>query len=368
MEYTLEYIKQNWLVDGAIPYSENQVIEAFNEVQSTLGDDWLSSIKFKNGYELSGVYPTLIVVLLGLKLKTIKKGINHQSLITKLKSKDSQVVEKGLSELDAIYSICKNEDDIELELEPKVLRQGKNTSFPDFRVKRKGDALWTYFEVKEPDISNHNKAAISVMRKVQSLFTHIYEFFTLEIVLLHLPTESEIELIFDACLNLVKNPNESEQALPELGLIKMNFGNPNNFELKTYEGFEDKTMFGMASKYQTQNGVGLVAVRIVATDERALKFYDDGSDQLDEQSPGIIFINGRHVPGILKVWPQILIEQLKQVPELKKVVSGFIISKGGIENVNGLEDEIYETKTIINHNANNKAPSWIFEKFEKNKL
>lgn len=366
MEYTLEYIKQNWLLEGAIPYSENQTIEAFNEVQSTLGDEWLTNIKFRNGFEVSGVLPTLSVVLMGMKLKILKSGINYLSLINKLKSKNTLIVEKGMTELNAIYSICKNEKDIELELEPKVLRQGKDPSFPDFRIKRKGDEEWTYIEVKQPDMSTHNKVALAVMHKVQSLFTHIYEFITLEIVLLHIPTESEIEIIFDTCLKLVKNSNESEQKLPDLGIIKMNHGNPDNFEVKTYAGFENKPMFGMASKYQTKNGTGLVAVRIVATDYRALKFYDDGSDQLDEQSPGIIFINGKHVPGILKDWPPILKEQFQQVPEIKKIISGFIIATSGIETVDGFQNEVYNTKVVINHNATNKAPRWIFDKLDTN--
>ena len=51
MTYDNEIIKQTWLVEGTIAYSEEQVVEAFNEVQVTLGQEWLDSIKFSDGTE-----------------------------------------------------------------------------------------------------------------------------------------------------------------------------------------------------------------------------------------------------------------------------------------------------------------------------
>jgi hypothetical protein len=364
MSYTLEDIKDNWLVDGTIPFSNEQTLEAFNQIKSSLGDGWLNKIKFNNGNETFGVLPTLTVVLLGLKLATLKKGRNYQSLISKLKSVNPTETKKGLAELDAVYQLCNNEPDLDFELEPTVTRQGKTQSYPDFRVKKKDDAKWTYVEVKQPDMSFYNLTATSIINKIKTLFTHSYEkYITLEIVLFRIPTEQEIEIIFNLCIELSKSNKESEHILSDYCLIKMNFGNPNLFSPQTYPALEGKPVYGTATKFQTENGVGLVAVRIVAVDERALKFFDDGSDQLDLNSPGIIFIEGNYVPGILNVWPDLIVKQFKDVPELKNTISAFIVSTSGIENKDGYENEIFRTKSIINENANHKAPEWIINKF-----
>lgn len=130
MTFSIDNIKQDWLGEGKTPYSTEEIVTSFNEVEATLGADWLPTFKSQFGY---GILPTMTIVSLCLKLHLIKKGVNFESLVAKLKLPITKNLQKAFAELNAIATICNNEQDIQFELEPIV--QSKS-SMPDFRVKK----------------------------------------------------------------------------------------------------------------------------------------------------------------------------------------------------------------------------------------
>jgi len=242
MAFTIEDIKVNWLVDGSIPYSEDVVVDAFNEVISTLGQEYLDKLKYKNGVELFGPYITISVIDIGLKMFVLKKGVNNFSLIKKLTSKLEVEKTKGLAELNAIYFLCSAED-IEFELEPQVLRPNKTPSKPDFRLKRLTDSQWTYIEVKQPDTSEENKTVQIVIEKIQKLFDSYDNYLSVEIMLLRIPTENELNLIVSKCSELFNQIDKKQLEIDDLGLIKINQSVSLVYTPSEYIGFLNKPCY-----------------------------------------------------------------------------------------------------------------------------
>lgn len=366
MTYDIEFIKQTWLVDGVIAYTEKQVVDAFNEVQSTMGQEWLDSLKFTNGIEQIGAQVTISVVELGLKLSLLKKGINYTSLVTKLKSHLDIEVAKGMAELNAIYFIC-NEIDIDFELEPTVAREGKTPSNPDFRVKKQNVAEWTYIEVKQPDTSEHNMAVQTIIEKIVSLLKGYDNFLSVEIMLLYLPNSEELNLIENNCSLLFNQNQKTEIEIENLGMIKVNHNENINYSPFQYPGFIGKPVLAQMQTIVESDKDGksvlkkLIACRIATSDERARRFLIDASEQISPTSSNLIWIDGKNVPS-LKNWAGLIEKQFADKPDLNKKVSGLVTFFSGI----GLKDNIVSVlntvKLIQNESANYEIPNWIKEK------
>lgn len=366
MAYTTEIIKQTWLVDGTIAYSENQVVDAFNEVQVTLGQECLDKIKFNNGIEQFGAQITIFVVELGLKLAVLKRGVNSGSLIAKIKSNLENEVAKGMAELNAIYFIC-NDPDIDFELEPSVPREGKTPSNPDFRVKKKNSNEWTYVEVKQPDTSEHNIATHTIISKIVSLFQGYTNFLSVEIMLLYIPNEEELNQIVNTCSELFGQNKKTDIEIENLGMIKVNYNESTVYEPFQYHRFKSKPVL---AKMQTLVDVDkdgnpvlkkLVVCRIATSDERARRFLIDASEQIPLATSNLIWIDGQNVPS-LKNWAVLIAKQFADKPDLNKKVSGLVTFFNGV----GLKDTIVSVlntvKLIENTTADHGTPNWIKEK------
>jgi hypothetical protein len=350
MDLTIDNIKERWLGEGKTPFKTDEIVAGFNQVESTLGSEWLT-----NFTPYFGVLPSMEIVSLGLKLTVLKKGVNYESLITKLKSPTKHSLQKSFAELNAIVTVCENEQDIQFGLEPTV--QGK-ASRPDFRVKKSSEITWTYVEVKQPDTSAQNHSLALTIQKIIGLFTNTSEFVTLEIILHNTPTDNELNLIFEACVSLSATQSPSETVLENIGVIYINHDKSNFHVIKTPSGFEGKSM--LAQNYSTGNTA--VTVKIASTDTRALNFFENGPDQLCPNSPGIIFIDTKNVINGMRVWPELIRKQFAEVPDVNKIVSAYIVfSKQTIIGPDFPNIE-YKTTTVLNENANYKVPPWIIEK------
>ena len=368
MTYTSDFIKNTWLVEGSVPYSENQVVDAFNEIQNTLGKGWLDRIKFSNGTEMTGPYVTIVAVELGLKLQVLKKGENYDSLITKLLSQNEIERIKGLAELDAICFFCIT-NDIVFELEPQVSRPGKTSSHPDFRVKKINESEWTYVEVKQPDMSEENKSVQIIIEKIQKLFSGYNNYISLELMLLHIPTEEEISLIENKCSLLFSQADKKEIEIEGLGMIKINYTETILYSPSEYHGFTDKPVFATLNSLveKEENGIPtlkkLIACRIAVSDERASRFLINASEQLSDTSPNLIWIDGKNVPSI-KNWANLINKQFRDKPALNRKVSGLVTFFSGIGLNNDIISVITSKALIENETSNFKIPDWIIDKLK----
>jgi hypothetical protein len=366
MTYTIDEIKNNWLVEGTIPYSEESVVAAFNEVKMALGQEWLDNMKVNKGVENRGPYITISAVELGLKLLVLKKGVNYISLIKKLLSKLEVEKIKGLAELDAIYFLC-NENDIEFELEPQVERLGKTNSHPDFRLKKLTDDKWTFVEVKQPDMSEENKSVRTVIEKIQNLFSSYDNYLSIEIMLLRTPTEEELNIVEKKCLTLFSQKDKRELEIENLGMIKINYSENINYTPSEYIGFVGKPALASMQTIVETKDTGeavlkkLISCRIAVSDERARRFLIDASSQLPSTSSNLIWVDGKNVPSI-KIWTKLIGKQFSEKPALNKKISCLITFTAGI----GLRDNMISVLNLIafvqNENPSYEIPDWIKEK------
>ena len=108
----------------------------------------------------------------------------------------------------------------------------------------------------------------------------------------------------------------------------------------------------------------LVTIKIPTEDDRARNFFLNGPGQLSPANPGIIFINVTNIPTAMKQWPKLLKEEFNSLPELNKIISGFIVHDSPqIVGPSGVT-EVIRTNTIVNTNANHKIPEWILNKLK----
>lgn len=60
-------------------------------------------------------------------------------------------------------------------------------------------------------------------------------------------------------------------------------------------------------------------------------------------------------------------KQFYDVPDLNKIISGFIIFQSGIytDNRTGIQNLLYHTTTVLNNSAQWKIPDWIKARLER---
>jgi hypothetical protein len=350
--YDIDYINKNWLIEGAVPYSEEQIVDAFNETLNILGEEWLGKFKLKNGIEQVGTYITISLINIGQQLKILKRGINNESLITKLNSEIETERIKGLAELNAINFLC-SDDDIEFELEPQVVRTDKTPSNPDFRLRKKKDKNWVYVEVKQPDTSDENKMVKIIIKKIIKLIETHNDFHSVEIMLLRIPSDKELEIIIDTCSFLFKQKGLNELEIENLGLIVANHIKGVNYYPLEYQGFVDKPVLSQLEAILELNEKGEkimrqpVACRIMVSDERARRFLIDASKQLPVSSLNLIWIDSINVPSV-KIWDKLIRKQFLDKPDLNKKISGFITYASSISfQENELSAIQNETRKLV---------------------
>ena len=270
MSFTIDIIKEKWLVDGTIPYSEEQVVSAFNEVELILGQGWLNNIKFHNGVEGFGPILTIHIVEVGIQVAILRKGINYEKLIPKLLSQNSKDREKAMAELNAVALICGNENDLEFELEPEVQKQNSTATHPDFRVKKTDEIDWTYVEVKQPDVSDENASVQVIFDRLQELLNQNTDFLTLQILLKHVPSKQEVDLVYNECRNFLNAEFTREKTIEGLGTIKINYGQPGEYILELTEGLEERPMlYFVRNIIKDSIPIKLIAIGISVSDKRA---------------------------------------------------------------------------------------------------
>jgi hypothetical protein len=363
MKYDIEFIKQEWLLQGTIPYSEDQVLAAFNEVQATLGQNYLDRIKFPNGIEIKGPHITMYVVELGLKLQLLRTGINFEPLVVKIKSTIENVRVKAIAELNSIYFLCKD-GEVDFELEPTVSRVGRSESHPDFRIKRKGESKWIYIEVKQPDTSDENISVGNIIKRLTNLFDLIENELYVEIMLLGIPSEEELSEIESECVNfLFESNHDYELEMQNLGLIKISTSVNYIVTPTDYPGFKDKPRLSSNKTLIGNNGFSKsITCRIAVSDKRIERFLNSATDQLPSDSSNIIWIDGKNVPSI-KEWSNLIKKLFIEKAEQCRKVSGLVTFLDGIGPTHDGISVINIVKLTENENAEQKIPEWVKVKF-----
>jgi hypothetical protein len=357
MPYEWPEIEQNWLGDGSLAASADEVLHAFNTVEALFGREWVEALRTRGGGTTQGAAPTLAVVALGRMLQALDGVPNIQTLLEKIRRREPD----ARAELMAIYLMRTNKPDPSVELEPEV-RVGTGHRKPDFRT-RINDEPWTYVEVTNPNDSAAQQEVLQGIEKLTSLVNSCTGSFALEVFLKRDASTDELALIAELIMPIHQTVGQSEDELPDgLGTMYWNHHQPGMMILGDHDEAYTPRL-GKASAIIGAEERRHILVRWPFTDTRAEAFMTSEARQLPTDVPGLIMIYTSGNVGAMKAW-RALIERRLQ-PSIHTRVSAVCLFSSGFQSTDNGEDWLITCKLIPNPHARHPLPAWISKQLER---
>jgi hypothetical protein len=100
-------------------------------------------------------------------------------------------------------------------------------------------------------------------------------------------------------------------------------------------------------------------VRIAFSDDRAKAMLDAEAPQLAKDVPGLIMAGVASATGAMKTWEPSLKRRFQ--PQMHTRVGGVCLWWGGLFTTPKGEDQLFESKLIVNPHARFPLPRWIIE-------
>jgi len=293
MGWTFDQIAGDWIINGQLAASPDEICAAFDLVEQTLGRDWIEWSRSRSGSVQRGLHPTLDVVMVGQLLPSILHLQENAKLIAGLK----ELEPSAIAEIISIHLVG-GSGPTDIELEPYVA-VGDRIRRPDFRCRVPGDE-WTYVEVCRPDIAEARENADAILSRLVAPVHELKRSFSLEIFLRKEPSEQEIEELCNKIRGL--SIAEGRQVI-DLGLAKLtlNRDEPGSIVMGLDDGEERvprlmrSTFVGMGEEPPRH-----VCVRMPYADERAALFLQREAKQLPPQYPGLLMVDVLNAAGGFK--------------------------------------------------------------------
>ncbi len=352
MTWRLEDIERDWIGPevSAVAVSPDSVIAAFDCTERTLGREWIEKSRISVGNIVRGVSPTLRVVNMGQKLAVLENVTGPERLLDRIRNGDLSAE----GELTAIYLLRSRNPDVAVELYPKV---GEREA--DFRVRTPDEQLWTYVEVTQLSQSEANDRAREIMERIAAAIKPIRLTFALGAFLRRIPTQPEIgEILAKVPEFCSRSGKQREELSNSLGFLSLNQSEPGEVVTHAHAGEESVSRLGMA---HVITGPGEprrhVSVRMAFSDDRAKSMLDTEAPQLAKDAPGLIMAGVGRATGAMKTWEPLL--QRRFQPAMHTRVGGVCLWQGGLFTTPKGEDQLFETKLIVNPHARLLLPGWI---------
>ncbi len=364
-----EDIKNDWLLDVEVDYSPEEVVKAFNEVQSTLSLDL--SLATHVGRGLVFVIP---IIELGKLLPVLKEISNCSILLQKIRdnnpfqfpqtNKHGNFV-PGKTDSAAEYSHALQVAQLavhyknhlfEVEIEPQ-LAVNKRIRSPDLRVRI--NSKWVYVEVVSPDYSKQVREAYQTLQRINQMIIGLRNDILVEVYLFRDPSEEEIVQIIEKCKTLTMDPVKEEFTFDGLSKIFVSLKNEEqlpNFPPAVQE--QRPILVSIGFHQANENGTvhfSRVITKMPITDERAQLILNDKSRQLSRTDPGLIVIDVSSIPGGFKRWPYLISARLQ--PKLNRRINAVLI----VQNEISVKKMITKKMLIRHPNPIHQLPEQFFE-------
>jgi hypothetical protein len=361
MQFQLKDIMQDWLLGQSVDYDEEDIVNAFNDVERIMGSGWLESVF----HQTRGPMISIPIIELGRALKEIEGIPDASKLISKIKTYYPCTRSPGkiqiqraklgsstfrlsdeLNELAHALTVAKfiahfRRHSIEVELEPE-LSTGTAMKHPDFRIRCGG--VWVYVEVVCPDLSKEARSIYKKLALIANLNKRIRMGLVVEVYLFKDPNSTEIEEIIDKCISMAESNLQPQEFA--FGSIAQIFTNPWNQErLPTFApAIEEKRPILVYLEAQIGGVVPSkrCIVKMPFIDERAQRILGRESRQLSKDHPGLIIANVSKAAGGLKGWPELIRRRLQ--PNLNRRISAVLITESSI-----LGRSMKTTNRLIEH-------------------
>jgi hypothetical protein len=354
MAWSLEDIERGWIGGdvSALAVPSSSVVAAFDLTERYLGRMWIEKARIGSGNITWGPVPTLRIVNMGQKLAVLNNVNAPERLLDRIRNDDLSAE----GELTAIYLLrCRNPG-AAVELYPKV---GEREA--DFRVKAPDDQLWTYVEVTQLSESEHRERVSEIMKQIAAAVKQVRLQFALEVFLRRIPTQSEITEILAKIPELcTRSGTQREELSDTLGFLSLNQSEPGQVVTHSHSGEENVSRLGMATVISgPDEPTRHISVRMAFSDERAKAMLDAEAPQLAKDAPGLIMAGVGMATGAMKTWEPLL--QRRFQPQIHTRVGGVCLWMGGLFLTPKGEDQLFDSKLIINPHAKFPIPKWIIK-------
>lgn len=360
MPYQWNDILQDWLLNQNLDYDPEEIVDAFNQVEKTMGSDWIG-LTFGT---FRGVWAAIPIIELGKMLREVEKIPDGSKLIKKIKDNYPNNILQGTAGRKISPSQFKASDSLHelahslqvarlvahyrrhsyiVEIEPELIVNGRRR-FPDLRVK--SDSKWVYVVVC-PSFSKETQEIFGTLNRISNLDDEIRMDRVIEVYLYKDPSELEIRQIIDTCKLLAQRDLQPQESNID-GTAQI-FTNPWNAErLPNFApAIIEKRPILVFVNLKTKKEEGMVhgkrcIVKMPFTDERAQRILDEKSGQLSRTDPGLIVMDVSGIPGGFKRWPELVRRRLQ--PNLNRRISGVLIAENSISG-----KTMIVTKNLISH-------------------
>jgi len=353
MTWSIEDIERDWIVGtgSALAASPDSVVAAFDRTERVLGRDWIERSRVSPWNNVvRGLNPTLRIVNMGEKLAVLEDVTDSKRLLDRIRNSDVSAE----AELTAIYLLRKHNPRVTVELFPKV-----GAREADFRAKGPDEKLWTYVEVTQLMPSEAHGQAIEIMHRIAAAIKPIRLTFALEVFLRRIPTETEIGEILAKIPEFCSRTGEQRSEISNaLGFLSLNQSEPGQVVTHAHAGEENVSRLGVAEVISGPSEARRhISVRMAFSDERAKAMLDAEAAQLAKDAPGLIMAGVGGAVGAMKTWEPSLLRRFQ--PQMHTRVGGVCLWWGGILPTPKGEDQLFESKLIVNPHARLPLPEWI---------
>jgi hypothetical protein len=352
MTWSLEDIERDWIGGevAALAASPDSVVAAFDRTERTLGPEWIEKSRISVGSILRGIGPTLRIVNMGQKLTVLENVTDPGRLIERIRNGDASAE----GELTAIYLLHSRNPKVVVELYPRV---GEREA--DFRVKAPDEKLWTYVEVTQLSESEAKDRAREIMERISAAIKPLRLTFALEAFLRRIPTQPEVaEILAKVPEFCSRGGKQREELSNSLGFLSLNQSDPGQVITHAHAGEENVSRLGMA---HVITGTGEprrhISIRMTFSDDRAKAMLDAEAPQLPKDAPGLIMAGVAKATGAMKTWEPLL--QRRFQPQMHTRVGGVCLWVGSLLPISKGEDQLFETRLIVNPHARLPLPGWI---------
>jgi hypothetical protein len=352
MPYLWKDIQKEWLLDQQVDYAPEEVIEAFNEVETILGVNLTLAPLVGRGPVVA-----IPIIELGKVLKIVTEIPNGAALIEKIRDNNpfqtapNSTVGRKVNQLSykktdsaAEYSHALQvarlaahyrKQSYYVEIEPELSVNAKKR-FPDLRVKV--NSKWVYLEIVCPIFSKQVQEAYAILGKISNVSRNIKMNTLVEVYL--------FSLIIEKCMFLARESEIVEFTFNGLAQIFVNSSNEER--LPTFApAIEERRPILVVIGFDLKNENGTAHVRraivkMPITDERAQIILSYKSRQLSRSDPGIIVMDVSSIPGGFKRWPELISGRLQ--PKLNRRITAVVVVKDELTI-----KKMITRKTVIRH-------------------
>lgn len=302
MPYLWNNIVKDWLLNQSLDYEPEEIVDAFNQVEKTMGPSWIG-LTFGT---TRGIWNAISIIELGKMLVEVEKTPNGSKLINKIREnylnsiKQSAVGRKigpsqfkasaGSHELAHSLQVARliahyRRHSYNVEIEPELMVNGRRR-FPDLRVK--SDSKWIYAEVVCPGFSKETQEIYETLNRISNFEDQIMDR-VIEVYLYKDPSEHEVKQIIDTCKLLAQRDLQPQES--NLRGIAQIFTNPWNEELLPGFGpaIKEKRpiLVCVSLNLKAEEGIShgrRCIAEMPFTDERAQRILGEKSGQLYNRS------------------------------------------------------------------------------------